>query len=167
MTIQSLKKVVTNGLIVLGLSFGLTLSATAATDFEEVKALAEEGDSLSQNLLGNYYREGDGVRQDLSKAFYWYQKSANQGDLGGQFYVAYSYATGEGVRQDEAKAFYWYQKSANQNNRAAQHSVGAMYEFGKGVRQNHIIAKEWYGKACDNGYQSGCDRYKKLNELGY
>lgn len=42
-----------------------------------------------------------------------------------------------------------------------------MYEVGEGVRQNKATAKELYGKSCDNGYQGGCDDYKRLNEQGY
>ncbi|EEU9561214.1 SEL1-like repeat protein, partial [Escherichia coli] len=41
--------------------------------------------------------------------------------------------------------------------------LGTMYRDGKGIRQNHSLAKEWFGKACDNGDQSGCDRYSELN----
>lgn len=45
--------------------------------------------------------------------------------------------------------------------------IGSIYENGNGVKQNKTTAKEWYGKACDNGYQDGCDSYRKLNEQGY
>lgn len=126
---QSLKDIFINVAMILALLFGLTLSAAAAgSTFEEVKSLAEKGDSFSQSLLGSYYREGIGVRQDY------------------------------------AKAFEWYKKGAKQNDPFAQSYLGIMYEYGKGVRQNKSIAKEWYGKACDNGYQDGCDNYKRLNE---
>lgn len=35
--------------------------------------------------------------------------------------------------------------------------------MGYGVRQNKEIAKEWFGKCCDNGNQTGCEEYSKLN----
>jgi len=87
---QSLRNVVINGAVIFALLFGLTLSATAAEPtfeevkalqaFEEIKVLAEKGDSFYQAYLGSYYAQGRGVRQDNSKAFYWYQKSAKQGN---------------------------------------------------------------------------------------
>lgn len=49
---QPLKKIVINGAMILALRFGLTVSAPAATDFEEAKALAEKGDAASQSVLG-------------------------------------------------------------------------------------------------------------------
>ena len=41
-----------------------------------------------------------------------------------------------------------------------------MYIKGEGVRQDIRMAKEYFGKACDNGFQEGCDLYRKLNEIG-
>lgn len=52
-------------------------------------------------------------------------------------------------------------------NGLAQVFVGLLYEKGEGVSQSLVKAKEWFGKACDNGYQKGCDSYRKLNETGY
>ncbi len=166
---KSLRKILTNGLLVLALSFGLTMSATAmsASNFEYDKALAEQGDSFYQNYLGYYYEDGIGVRQDYSKAFYWFKKAADQGYSSGQFNVAVAYAEGMGVRQDYAKAFYWFKKAAAQNHVATQIYLATMYEGGKGVSQNKSVAKEWYGKSCDNGNQDGCDDYKRLNLQGY
>ena len=48
---QPLKNIVINGAMILALLFGLTVSAPAATDFEEVKALAAKGDAASQGML--------------------------------------------------------------------------------------------------------------------
>ena len=76
------------------------------------------------------------------------------------------YYGGEGARQNYAEAFKWFKLSANQGNNSAQYNLGIMYANGKGVRQDHAEAKEWFGKSCDNGLQTGCDQYKKMNELG-
>lgn len=168
-TMQSLKKIFTNGLIIFGLSLGLTVSAAAisALDFEEDKARALRGNSFDQNYLGYYYRDGKGVRQDYAEAFYWFKKAADQGSTSGQINVGTAYVYGQGVRKDYDEAFKWYQKAANRNNRYAQFQIGIMYDSGQGVSQNKTLAKEWYGKACDNGNQYGCDLYRELNEQGH
>ncbi len=41
---------------------------------------AEQGDSDCQTILGNMYREGEGVKQDYAEAAKWYQLAAAQGD---------------------------------------------------------------------------------------
>lgn len=166
---QSLKNILINGLIVLALTFGLITAAAAlsASDFERDKALAEQGDSFDQNYLGYYYEEGVGVRQDYTKAFYWFKKAADQGYASGQFNVAVAYTDGLGVRQDYTKAIYWFKKAADQNHTSTQLYLGTMYENGIGVRPSSASAKEWYGKACDNGNQNGCDNYKRLHLQRY
>lgn len=164
----SLKRTLINVSMIFTLLFGLISSATASGSiFEEVKERAERGNSFDQASLGLHYLQGIGVRQDYSKAFEWYKKAAEQGNTTGQFSLGYLYSSGLGVRQDYSKALEWYKKAAKQNNEFSQSSIGVMYESGLGVRQNKTIAKEWYGKSCDNGYQDGCDHYKRLNEQGY
>jgi|26BtaG_2_1085354.scaffolds.fasta_scaffold03857_3 hypothetical protein len=164
----SLKKILINISIIFALLFGVISSATASeSSFEETKARAEKGSSFDQVYLGQHYMDGIGVRQDYSKAFEWYKKAADQGDSNGQFNVGYLYSSGLGVRQDYSKAFEWYNKSAKQNSKIAQASIGILYESGLGIRQNKTMAKEWYGKSCDNGFQGGCDHYRRLNEQGY
>ena len=68
------------------------------------------------------------------------------------------------MRQDYTKAREWYEKAANQGIAQAQFNLGVFYYHGKGVRQNIATAKELFGKACDNGFQEGCDNYRKLNQ---
>ena len=141
----------------------LSFSAMAA-DFDQTQRLANQGDVDSQFNLGLMYSQGEGVRQDYSKARQWYEKAANQGSAEAQANLGYIYQYGEGVRQDYAKAREWYTKSANQGIAEAQFNLGLMYSQGEGVRQNRAIAKEWFGKACDNGDQGGCDNYRMLNQ---
>lgn len=164
---QSLKNIVINAAIMLVFLFGLTVSAIADDTIDQLKVQAEQGDAIAQARLGVIYSQGKGVRQDYSKAFYWYQKSADQGLSGAQVTLGISYHKGEGVRQDYSKALYWLRKAADQKNTIAQNYIGLLYKSGEGVRQNKTTAKEWHGMACDNGDQYGCDWYKELNEQGY
>ena len=152
----------------LTLLFGLTILAVAENNIENIKTQAEQGNAKAQSVLAASYSGGkNGLSQDHVKAYYWYKKAAEQGDAISQFLLGGAYSEGKGVRQDHHKAMYWLKKSASQNNAAAQFYIGTMYFFGEGVRQNKAQAKEWYGISCDNGDQTGCDFYRKLNEQGH
>ena len=140
----------------------LSVSAMAA-DFNQTQRLANQGDALAQARLGLMYTQGEGVRQDYTKAAKWYEKAANQGYVETQNRLGQMYYKGEGVPQDYTKARQWYEKAANQGKASAQYNLGVMYYEGEGVRQNIATAKEFFGKACDNGFQQGCDNYRKLN----
>ncbi|WP_159990627.1 tetratricopeptide repeat protein [Pelistega ratti] len=42
--------------------------------------LAEQGDSLTQAIIGDIYHYGKGAKQDYQQAFQWYEKAARQGN---------------------------------------------------------------------------------------
>ena len=93
-------------------------------------------------------------------------QAAKQGNVDAQYNLGVMYAIGQGVPQDDAQAVQWYRQAAEQGDAQAQVLLGIAYESGRGVRQDSALAQEWYGKACDNGYQDGCDNYRRL-KLGY
>ena len=92
---------------------------------------ANQGDADGQYAVGYLYKHGEGVEQDLTKAFEFYLKSANQGDADAQYALGNTYYYGKGVGQDLTKAFEFYLKSANQGVAGAQRSVGYLYYFGE------------------------------------
>lgn len=156
---QSFRNIFIYGIMALLLALTVSVSASERT-FEEIKLLAEKGDSLSQALLAL-------STWDPSEAVEWSRKSANQGNQYGQFQLGYAYDNGEGVPKDHSEALKWFRKSADQNNIHAQNYIGSMYEYGRGVQQNKVIAKEWYRKACNNGYEFACYNYERIDYLGY
>ena len=153
--------------IILFLVAAMFSLSAMAIDFNENQRLANQGFATAQYDLGVMYNNGKGVRQDYAKAHNWYLKAASQGNATAQNNLGVMYSDGQGVRQDYAKAHDWYLKAASQGLYNAQFNLGMMYVKGEGVRQNKPTAKKWFGKACDNGFQRGCDNYRKLNEEGY
>lgn len=145
----------------------LTYQKEIQTDsFDEIKKWAEQGSAKYQGKLALIYENGDGVPQDYKKALEWLKKSADQDYAISESWLGLKYYAGEGVRQDYKKSLEWLRKAVNHEDEPrfeAEIIIGLMYELGQGVRRNKITAKEWYGKSCDNGYQDGCDQYKRLN----
>lgn len=145
----------------------LSVSAMAAdmatADMATLTRQAQSGDAAAQfDLAYEYYEQGN-----HAKAFEWYTKAAHQGDADAQFNMGVMYEFGKGVHQDDQRAVEWYTNAAHQGFAEAQYNLGAMYYNGQGVSQNKSTAKRYFGQACDNGYQSGCDHYRILNEQGY
>lgn len=118
---HSLKKTLPYGLMILGLSFGLTLTAVAA-DFARNKALATKGNSAAQYSLGLMYYSGEGLRQDYGKAVKWYQKAANQGMSQAQFNLGVMYYKGQGVRQSKVKAKEFFGKACDNGQQSGCNS---------------------------------------------
>jgi TPR repeat protein len=75
---------------------------------------AEQGDPLSQYLLGFWYLKGDGVPQNYGEAMRWFRKAANadRSDYQSQFNIGELYLKGNGVPQDYVQAHMWFNLAA-------------------------------------------------------
>ena len=62
------------------------------------------------------YDHGLGCEQDKTKAFEWYEKSANLGDSMAMYNLGRSYQLGYGVSQDLVKAKQWFTKTVEQGD---------------------------------------------------
>ncbi len=78
---------------------------------------------VAQFNLGNCYYSGKGVKKNLKKAVYWWEKAANGGYVMSQYYLASCYENGEGVERDISKAKYWYKKAAEKGDSEAKKAL--------------------------------------------
>lgn len=126
--------------------------------------------------LGVKYYNGQGVRQDYIKAKHYFEDACSENEISACNNLGLMYNNGVGAVQDYFKAKNLFEKACNlpqpqlfsisPSLGAACINLGKAYLEGLGTRQNLQKAKEYFGKACDNGLQSGCSAYAKLNRLG-
>src|ERR1051326_3623775 len=106
---------------------------------------AGNGDRDSMNNLAIYYKD---VEKNFEKAFYWYQKVADNGDDSAMYNLAACYENGEGTEKNLEKAFYWHQKAAENGNYSnAMNDFATLYYNGEGIEKNSEKAVYWYQKA--------------------
>lgn len=93
---------------------------------------AENEDNIAQFFLGSFYRYGSNfcveedcyiIKQDYSKALYWFEKSATQDNPDAQLSMAILYMQGQGVTKDFAIGHYWLQLAANNGNEIAKSTL--------------------------------------------
>ena len=95
-------------------AFGKKDYATALRLF---RSLANNGNAIAQDRLGNMYASGKGVPFDQAEAEKWYRLAAEQGlakaqgDLGFMYYLSATLRTG-----DYTEAAKWYRLAANQGD---------------------------------------------------
>ncbi|KAG0254065.1 hypothetical protein BGZ95_006141, partial [Linnemannia exigua] len=124
-----------------------------ASAFMTVLVKANLDDTESQVTLGDIYRGGIGVPQDLAAALMWYQKAADKGHARAQYYIGIMYDQGWGdLKKDSTKAFEWFFKSSIQGLPEAQFQVGRAYTVGDGVEQDLPKAMGWLHKAAEQGH---------------
>ena len=112
--------------------------------------------------LGYCYEFGKGTQQDIIKAFYYYNLSANRNHSKSQKNLGYCYEFGRGTEINLEEAFKWYKKSAESECNIAQNNLGKCYELGKGTEINLEEAFKWYEMAEQNGYMVSKDKLDKL-----
>lgn len=104
---------------------------------------ADKGNARAQLKLGNMYKSGGFVRQDLSKAQELIEKSANQN------FVPAMVSLGDMLKKqgNTKAAFDWFNKAAIADNAAGQLALAQLYL----ESQDNGLAFSWMSKAAQKG----------------
>jgi TPR repeat protein len=91
------------------------------------RAMAREGNSEAQRLLGTMYRRGQGVKRSSTRAFLWFNRAAAHGDM-------------------RAKAE--LRVAIHDGGRAFQSARGDGRLRGLGLQELSVLKKSWLADAC-------------------
>lgn len=104
--------------------------------------VAESGDRMAQNRVGEIYENGMGVAPDYPRAADWYRKAAEQGDARAQVNLAALYEKGLGVPKNPLLAAAWYRRAAALHGNPVSGSTDALREAASKLRgQEAQLAK--------------------------
>lgn len=116
-----------------------------------LRRAAELGHRDAAFELGESYRRGIGLEQDLFAAARYYGDAAIAGHADGQYRLAEAFANGLGVERDLSWAMRWYGKAAYQGHAKAQFAYGVLLGTGKGLAKNKPRAYGWLTLAEKSG----------------
>ena len=112
---------------------------------------------LRQLQLGELYKTGQGVEQDLGQARLWFRRAANGGNVLATHRIGVMTARGDGGAADTREAIGWFERAANFGLVDSQYNLGAIYHpSGDGAPsaiQDAGQAYYWYSLAAKNGDQ--------------
>jgi len=132
---------------------------------KQVTMLANQGDAVAQNRLGEMYASGRNVQQDSAQAVAWFRRSAEQGNADGEYNLGVMYKTGQGVPQDYAQAIIWIRQAAGQRHALALNNLGWMYAHGEGVSYQRVVAYALYSIAAEADAVGGVYAVKNRKAL--
>ncbi len=130
-------------------------------DATECALACEGGDASSCMRLGDMYRDGKGVSQDLDRAVRLLRAACDGGNAEGCSDLGGMYEKGRGVPKDEVRSFDLQRQACNDGYDDACIKLGWKYANGIGVGKDVAKAVAAYSKACDMGLYFGC------TELGF
>lgn len=124
----------------------------ALRGFLEIEPNAGRLRDYVQYRIGKMFALGFGIGQDDTKAFIWFEKSAEAGNKFAQYSLGSLYFYGNGVEQNYTKAFEYYKLSADQDNAYACYETAKMLRDGVGTAKNPEQAEIYFQKAY-NGFR--------------
>lgn len=108
--------------------------------FDKVRfhVLGHLGISEAQQVLGEIYEKGYGVKQNYQESIQWYKKAAQSGNVYAQMSLGHFYDQGIGVAIDKKQAMYWFTLAAANGDELAKERVEILTEYKAKKVDNHI-----------------------------
>ena len=89
--------------------------------------------------IGNFYKDGQGVKQNYSKAMEYYLRAAKDNNDQALLEIGNFYLHGYGVRKDSTKALDYYLKAAENENSEAYMNILIVYRWAKGSNEYQAL----------------------------
>jgi len=120
-----------------------------------VQEAASHGHPPAQLQLGEFYKTGQSVDQDLERARTWFRRAANGGNVLAMHRVGIMTARGEGGEAEAEEAISWFERAANRGLVDSQYNLGAIFhptgdETAFSIKDSGK-AYYWYSIAAQNG----------------
>lgn len=131
-----------------------------------LRTAAAAGDSRAQFIIAGRYLDGEGVPQDLGKAFYWYQQAAARGLPLAQYRLAMLFELGKGVEADAPRALLWYERAADGGNIRAMHNAAVLAAGETAGKADYPKAFRWFTAAAERGFRDSQFNLAILYERG-
>ncbi len=134
---------------------------------QELRALAEQGDTRSMVGLGYIHQDPKDARYDPAQSIEFFTKAADAGAPDAQFELARIYEQGLGVTPDPAKALSLYKASAAQGFADALNDLGFFYfQGGLGVQIDQATGIDYFRQAADQRQTEAMFNYAGMIDNG-
>ena len=121
---------------------------------EELKRLAERGDTHAQYLMGQLYRDGPLLIPDSQKAKHWFTQAAIQGLTEAQYALGKLLLSGDLEVRDPDEGIRWLKQAAQSGNHYAAYRLGKEYLTGEVLTKDTSKVVDWFTQSAeaDNQY---------------
>lgn len=119
--------------------------------FSTFRSLSEGENSNSWFYLGLMYNYGLGIRRDIDRAIYWYEKSALAGNVQAQHNLGVLYVSGVNGAADYDSGIRWLHESAQQGLTPSFSELGKAYLKRGRDLSDLCDAIYWYEKGTVDG----------------
>jgi TPR repeat protein len=152
------------------LAFGAYQRGFYITAFREAmkRVVANPKDAAAMTLIGEIYRDGYAVKQDMAEASHWYRLASGLGDREAAFQLGALLLTGApGVDRDRAAAKAQFELAAQKGQANALYNLGVMaIEGDAATKPDFAKAADLFRRAAEAGDDNGSYSYGVLLRQG-
>jgi hypothetical protein len=126
--------------------------------FQLMRSLAKMGYGPAEFEVARMYSSGAGVSRNVSRALYWYRRSAQHGVVEAAYNLGLYYEKGLGGAKNIALAATWYRAAAEHGDSDAEVALGNLVEDYLTCDNESAYAKVilyWYRRAARHGNRDG------------
>lgn len=102
-------------------------------------------------IVGDFYYNGQGTRQNYGEALKWFTRAANLGTGKAAYRIAEMHKNGQGVRKSTQSAIEWFAKAHDNYNKDAAYMIAQIYVKGDGIKPDMDEAQKWFVAAVRSG----------------
>jgi len=113
-----------------------------------LRPLAEAGNAVAEERIGDLYAEGRGVPRDAGAAEHWYEQAGLQGATNAQLKLGSMYANGNGIARNNNVAYMWYGIAASlgsSTGKTERDKVGSLLQPAEREKADEIITEKIKG----------------------
>ncbi len=118
---------------------------------EVLRPLADQGDAVAQEILGEIHLTGERTTRDNTAAFKRFLQAAERGRASAQLELGRIYRDGVGISVDGMKAMYWFDRAAKQGVPEAYNALGELYLGHPDVLEDAPAARGSFLRGADLG----------------
>jgi TPR repeat protein len=129
---------------------------------------AQNDDPAAESFVADAYFYGEGITEDINKAIFWYEKSAQQDRAYSCFMLGFIYAREVYGHYNTTKAVECLNKAIECDKEkdisaSAYYELGKIYENGGGsISKSYAKAGTYYKKAAELGHDKAKEKMKEF-----
>lgn len=138
---------------------GKLIGFVRADGKDKLSQACREGDGAACFVLGSLYSGGNGVEQNPTLAFNFFEKSCNLRWWRGCGRLGVSYLVGQGAPEDSSKAMENFEKGCRGENGASCFEAGKLYSTYFSAKDRELAQKR-FESACEFGVKEACQQVR-------
>lgn len=129
------------------------------TNFQLYEKMARDGEVDAMNITASFYRDGKGVKTDLSKAFHWMKIASSKNDARATTGLAIAYLDGQGVKRNVPRGLILLGRASELGSEHACYVLGWSYMNGyHNLGEDKTEARVWFQKMQTCGLYDSSDK---------